>query len=109
MGLLDWLRGGSSPPGGPDAALVAEAVERIIQTANPRLRFADRYAQRLSPAVASAMAYAAELVAAAPAAREATAAGWTADPCMRALFATPDDIVRAFSRSTELRAFFEAH
>ena len=109
MGLLDWLRGNSSPPGGPDAALVAEAVERVVQTANPRLRFADRYAQRLGPAVASAMGYAAELLASVPAAREATAAGWAADPCMRAFFATPDDIVRAFSRSTDLRAFFDVH
>lgn len=109
MGLLDWLRGSSSSPGGPDAAAVDEVVQRVVQTANPRLRFASRCAQRLGPAVASAMAYATDLVAAVPAAREATAAGWASDPCMRAMFATPDDIVRAFSRSTELRVFFEQH
>ncbi|WP_332672957.1 hypothetical protein [Aromatoleum sp.] len=109
MGLLDWLRGGAAPPSGPDRARIAEAVERIVQTANPRLRYAPRYARRLTPAVASALTYAAELVATVPAAREATAAGWAADPCMRSLFATPDDVVRAFSRSIELRAFFDEH
>jgi hypothetical protein len=107
MGLLDWLRGGHpSAAGGPAAAAVGEAVERVVQTANPRLRFARHYAERLAPAVASAMTYATELVGAVPPAREATAAGWSADPCMRAFFATPDDIVQAFSRSTDLRAFF---
>ena len=109
MGILDWLLGRGQPAGGPGAATVEEAVERIVETANPRLRFASRHAQRLSPAVRTAMAYAAELVAAVPVVREATAAGWAGDPCMRAFFATPDDIVRAFSRSTEVRSFFDGH
>lgn len=108
MGILDWWRGRhSSAEGGPDAVAVGEAVEHIVQTANPRLRFARRYAQRLAPAVASAMAYAVEIVESAPPAREATAAGWSADPALRAFFATPDDIVHAFSRSVEVRAFFD--
>jgi hypothetical protein len=108
MGILDWWRRGhTSAEGGPDAAAVDEAVEHIVQTANPRLRFARRYAQRLAPAVATAMAYAEEIVDAAPPAREATTAGWAVDPAMRAFFATPDDIVQAFSRSVEVRAFFD--
>src|SRR5574337_697173 len=110
MSILDWWRGRhASRPGGPDAAAVGEMVEHIVKTANPRLRFAQRYAQRLAPAVESAMVYAAELVAAAGSAREATAAGWAADSGLRAFFATPDDIVRAFSRSVEVRTFFNQH
>jgi hypothetical protein len=110
MGILDWWRDRQvRSPDGPGAEAVQETVEHIVDTANPRLRFAPRYAQRLSPAVESALGYASQLVAAVPPAREATAAGWTADPCMRAFFATPDDIVRAFSRSIELRAFFNSN
>lgn len=108
MGLLDWLRGGGAPRGSEGAG-IAEAIDRIVQTADPRLRFAPRFARRLTPAVASAQAYARELVATLPAAREATPAGWAADRCMHALFATPDAIAHAFSRSVELRAFFDQH
>lgn len=109
MGILDWLLGRGKPAAGPGAGAVEDAVERIVDTANPRLRFAARYAQRLGPAVQTAMAYAAELVSTETAVREATAAGWAADPCMRAFFVTPDDIVRAFSRSIEVRGFFDEH
>jgi hypothetical protein len=48
-------------------------------------------------------------VASVPPARDASAAGWQSDPFMRAFFATAEDLVRAFSRSAELRAWFEAN
>lgn len=108
MGILDWWHGRSRD--GTDAAndgAVLELVERIVDTTNPRLRFVWHYQQRLAPVVASAMAYLVEILMSVPAARAASAAGWSSDPYLRAFFATPDDLVRAFSRSADLRAWFE--
>jgi hypothetical protein len=53
------------------------------------------------------MDYAAALVGSVPPAREATAAAWQSDACLRAFFATPDDIARELSRSPVVRSWFE--
>ena len=108
MGILDWIRGRRERIGDPAAeARAAEALERIIQLTNPRLRFARRYRPRLIPAVQTAMEYARSLVAGASPEREASAATWPSDVYLRAYFATADDLARAFSRSTDLRAWFD--
>jgi len=108
MGILDWLRGSSASAASPqERQQIDETVERVVQTTNPKLRFASRYRARLDPAVAKSFAYVRELVATQPAIREASAAAWSGDPYLRAFFATADDLVLAFSRSPDLRAFFE--
>lgn len=108
MGILEWWRGrGHRASGGPSDEAVNEVVEHVVETTNPKLRFVRRYQQRLAPAVGSALAYLAEVVMSLPAAREASAAGWSSDAYLRAFFATPDDLVRAFSRSADLHAWFE--
>ena len=109
MDIIDWLRahlGGSA--GGKDAP-AAEALERIVQLANPRLAFAHRYKSRLTPAVRNAMDYAVELVARVAPAREASAAAWQSDRCIRAMFATAQDVTRVFSRSPEVQSWFAAN
>ena len=109
MGILDWIlgrRGGGDPAA---AKRAEEALERIIQLTNPRLRYARRFRARLVPAVQSAMAYAQSLLASVPPEREASPATWPSDGCMRAFFATADDLARAFSRSNELRTWFDAN
>ena len=108
MGILDWLLGRS----GIDPAeekRAGEALERIVQLTNPRLRFARRLPQRLIPAVQAGAEYARTLLTSVPPEREASAAAWQSDPYMRAFFATADDLARAFSRSNELRAWFDAN
>src|SRR5690349_8385027 len=109
MSISDWFRRGRHAKAGANGRETAETLERIVQLTNPRLKFARRYRTRLTPAVETAMRYAHELVAGAPPACEASAASWQSDPCMRAFFATADDLARAFSRSAELRAWFEAN
>ena len=107
MGILDWIRGKRSA-GDPKAeAGAAEALERIIQLTNPRLRFARRYRPRLLPAVQTAIEYARSLVADTAPEREASTATWPSDIYLRAYFATAEDLARAFSRSTDLRAWFD--
>jgi len=108
MSILNWWRGRS---GGASDALdrqrVDEAIERVVQTTNPKLRFAARYHARLAPAVRTALAYVSEVVAAVPPMREASRAAWANDPYLQAFFATADDIALAFSRAPDLRAHFE--
>jgi hypothetical protein len=107
MGILSlWerLTGGTRAPLHPRAD---EAVERVVQVANPKLRLVPRYRARLSPAVSAALGYVGNLVAALPPAREASAAGWAEDPYIHAFFATAGDIARAFSRASDLRAHFD--
>jgi hypothetical protein len=108
MGILAWWRkrgGGTASP--QDARRIEEAVNRLVQATNPRLQFARRYRARLTPGVKQSLAYIGELVASLPPPREATAAGWASDPCIGTFFASPEALVRAFSRSTDLREYFQ--
>ena len=108
MSILNWWRGRSgSASDALDGQRVDEAVERVVQTTNPKLRFATRYHSRLAPAVRTALAYVSEVVAAVPPVREASRAAWASDPYLQAFFATADDIPLAFSRAPDLRAYFE--
>jgi len=109
MGLFDWFRGPRNSANAEREAHARESVERVVQLSNPRLHFARGYRARLLPAVRTAMEYARALVASMPPARDATAAAWQSDAYIRAFFATPDDLARAFSRSAEMRAWFDTH
>jgi hypothetical protein len=108
MGILDWWRQRSgSAAGSQDGKRIDEAVERVVQTTNPRLKFARRYRARLAPAVRDSLDYIRDLLASLPPPREASAAGWAADPCIGAFFSSPTVLAQAFSRSTDLRAHFD--
>lgn len=109
MSIIDWAGRHWTDANPPPEADANEAVERIVQVVNPRLRFARRYRARLAPAVQAAREYARVLVCAVPPARAASAAGWSADPYMRAFFANPDDLARAFGRSPDLHSWFSAN
>jgi hypothetical protein len=107
MGILDWLRGHFQDGSESKDPAVGDTIERIVQLANPRLTFAHRYRSRLAPAVRNAMDYAAGLVAGAAPAREASTAAWQSDPCIRAMFGTAQEVGRTFSRSPEVRQWFQ--
>ena len=109
MGILDWILGRRAAGNPAEEAGASEALERIIQLTNPRLQYARRFRPRLVPAVRTAMDYARSMLASVPPAREASTQAWQSDVYMRAFFATADDLVRAFSRSPELRAWFDAN
>jgi hypothetical protein len=107
MGIGDWFRGRRPRISPSDQARAAETLERIVQLVNPRLRFAYRYRRRLLQPVLGTLEYAHSLVAHVPAAHEASRATWSADPAMRAFFAGPGDLILGFSRSPEVRAWFD--
>jgi hypothetical protein len=110
MGLRELLQrafgGGTSIVDRPG---VGDAIERIVQIANPKLKLVSRYRARLAPPVAASLQYVEQLVAPIPAARVASAQAWAGDPCLAAFFATAPDIARAFSRSRDVRAYFDAN
>jgi hypothetical protein len=108
MGILDKLRHGAAPAGGPDPRHVSATIERVAQL-QPQLRLARRYAQRLAPAAATALGYIGDMVAAIPPPREASAAAWSTDPYLHAYFVSGDEVAQVISRSADLRAHFAAH
>ena len=109
MRLLDWIRGGPSHAITHDDEQTSEELDRVLQLTNPRLRYARRYRARLIPALKGAKEYTKSLIAGIPPARDASVETWRSDECMRAFFASPDELIRCFSRSPELRAWFDIH
>jgi hypothetical protein len=103
--LGSWL--GGLFGGARSSAAVDAAVERIVQVVNPRLKLVRRYRARLAPAVERSLDYVNQLVAAIPPIRAASVAAWSADPYLCAFFGSAKDLARAFSRSADVRAYFE--
>jgi hypothetical protein len=93
---------------GSDQARINETTARIL-VMNPRLKNARHYEKSLVRALKTSLRYTDDLVASLPRLRDANADAWSSDPSIRAFFATPDDLPRAFSRSETLRAWFNGH
>jgi hypothetical protein len=108
MGILSWLLNTDKPADSQNKQKIDAIVEGIMRL-NPHLRLARRYQARLAPAVATSLEYVGTLVDSIPAAREASAAVWSADPYIHAFFVSADDVPKVISRSAELREFFERH
>ncbi|MBP0620703.1 hypothetical protein [Cupriavidus consociatus] len=105
MTVLNWLRRrGKHHDGARDAerAALAERVTRLC----PYVRLAGGYRKRLAPALAIADRYVREVVAGLPPASPASEATWNSDPYIHAFFATAQDVMPVFSRSSDLRDYF---
>ena len=108
MAILSWWRSRTSDTASSaDRQRIDELLERVVQTTNPKLRFARNYQARLRPVVAVSLAHVCDLVASMPPVREASASAWSGDAYIQTFFASADDLVQAFSRSQDLRAHFE--
>lgn len=88
---------------------VLAAIEQVVEKTNPRIRFVRGYQKKLRPAVTNALQYLDELVATIPKPIEVKRSAWFANPYLNAFFATADEMQLLFSRSKELREFFERH
>jgi len=109
MGILDWLFGGSDDATGStvDPAVIDQRIEQVVQIVNPRLKLVAGYHRKLAPAVAQAVLYCRELEAQIPSGLDMSAAAWSQNPVLRALFATAQDVPDVFSRCAEVQDFFE--
>ena len=85
-----------------DDALIREAIERVVDGTDPRLRAVSHYRRKLRDAVAHSVDYVAQQVATLPPAIEVGRRRFTTDPCLRALFISPDHLREVLSFSQTL-------
>lgn len=69
---------------------VAQAMERVVDLVNPRLRAVSRYRQRLSPVVQRALDHVEELAGRVPGPIRIDRGSWAVDPVVNALFGSVD-------------------
>ena len=103
MGFFDWLFG-KRPCCESDARL-KEAVDRVIQGTDPRLKAIGNVRERLAPAVAVALDYVHELAGSIPTCIEITPEAWARSAMLRAMFVRPADVADTLSNSHDLREF----
>ena len=108
MGLLDWLLGMNDEAAGTSVAadILEQRTEQVVAMIDPRLKLVPGYQRKLAPAVEQSVLYCRGLEAQLPPVIETSAAAWSTNPLLRALFATAQDIPAVFSRSAELQQFF---
>lgn len=107
MSLFDRLfarRRGETAAG--DDALIASAAERAAQVVEPRLALLPDYLKRMRPALEVTIAHVREFVVGLGGAREASAAAWSRDATIRAVFVRAEDVAATISRSREVQRFF---
>jgi hypothetical protein len=85
------------------------AIERVVDTINPKLRAVSGYRKKLKPAVERSLAYCAGLVETLPLAVEVNGKTWSTDPTVRAFFSGVGDLQRVYSRSQEVQEYFDRH
>lgn len=108
MGLFRSLFGGSNgAPGNPDEAAIREAIERLVEETDPRIRLIRRYAEKLRSGVETALGHNRDIVARIAGPIVLDAQSWSTDPLVNAAFARAADIPGVVSRSVEVREFFE--
>ena len=88
---------------------LAAVIEDVVSHTEPRLRAARRYRRRLEGPVEKSLLYGEALAWAIPGPFDFDAAAWSADPLVHAFFSSVPAMRQCFSRSRELRAFFDSH
>lgn len=106
--MFNWLFKRDDGHPGASSEDVRQALGRIVAIA-PQIRLANRYEARLAPAIGKTLGFARELVGAMPSSRDATPGAWAGDPYLRAMFATPEDIVEIIGQSRDVRGWFDEH
>ncbi|MGH8507285.1 MAG: hypothetical protein ACREVH_00995, partial [Gammaproteobacteria bacterium] len=109
MGLFRSLFGvrTGDTSGKAEEAAIREAIERLVEDADPRIRLVRRYPEKLRPGVEMALHHSRDIVACIPGPVALDTESWRNDPLVNAAFARADDISGVVSRSVEVREFFE--
>lgn len=81
MGFFDWLF--ASRVSGEGDQRLKQAVERVIEGTDPRLKAVSHARARLEPAVAHALTFASKTVGSLPPCIEMTPTAWTERPAAR--------------------------
>ncbi|HPF57319.1 MAG TPA: hypothetical protein P5149_05440 [Candidatus Competibacteraceae bacterium] len=101
--ILQSLFSRTSQPGKFDKELMLQAIERVVDGTDPRLRAVSHYRRKLWGAVEHAIDFVVNFVNALPPAIVADRQGYMTDPRLRALFASPEHLreILSFSDGTQ--------
>ncbi|MCK4703959.1 MAG: hypothetical protein KAT90_00640, partial [Gammaproteobacteria bacterium] len=86
---------------------LAEAIDRVIEGTDTKLRLVPGYRKKLQREVAASLEYIASLVDQISGPMDISRKTFISDPEVRAYFSTPDALQNIFSCGTELKTFFE--
>ncbi len=89
--------------------LVSIAIEQVAEAVDPRFRLVRGYARKLRPAVEHMLVYAENVCARLPGPMEFSRRSWSSDATVRALFPSPEQLRRVFSRNQAIVDFFDRH
>lgn len=109
MGLLDWFRQ-RTPKLGQETiseSLLREATDYLVKMTDPRLALVDDYRGRMAAAVRTSLRFIAEAQNSLMPPRPLTVTSWALDPCIKAVFVHPDELIEVASRSADLRDFVD--
>lgn len=105
--LLRKLR--KSMPHPREGADLLNAIEKVVDGTDSRIRLVSGYRRKLQDAVVTALAFVDELVAGIPQAIEISARTFASNPYVNAFFVNPADLQTVISHSSEIRDFTEVH
>ncbi len=86
-----------------------DAIDRVIDGIDSRLRLVPGYRAQLLPAVQRSLDYISTLVDQVPGPLDMSRKNFVSNPEVRAYFATPDSLQSVFSCGSEVRTFFSEH
>ncbi|KPK33879.1 MAG: hypothetical protein AMJ66_04680 [Betaproteobacteria bacterium SG8_40] len=107
-GIAGRLFGPAAPPDA-DQALVADAIEAIVDAVDPRIRAERRYASKLEAGVRRTIEHMRAIGQRLPPPVDLSPASWQSEALVRCCFARPDDVRELLGRSRELYRFFAAN
>lgn len=94
-------------PGGPDQALIDKAIERVVDGTDGRLRLLSKYRDRLRDPVTRAVEHVIGLVDDFPVPAEISRSAYSADPRLRAFFASIDHLREVMGESQTIRSYLK--
>ncbi len=106
--LLHSIFGGGEQRGRYPASLVDLAIERAVDSTDPRLRALPGYANKLREATIKAIDHVVELVNAIQEPLEVATATYSGDPRLGALFASAETMIDILGRDQTLRDYLDS-
>ncbi len=88
-------------------AVILDAVDQVVDGTEPKIRLVYGYRKKLQDAVSRSLAYIDQLVESIPEPIEVSRKTFISNPQVNAYFSSIEDLHEIFSRSSELRAFFD--
>ena len=109
MGMLRRILGNylKNKPIRQHAREIEEAIQRVVEEVNPRIRFVPGYRDKLGNATWRALKYTDRIIEGIAGPVECSREQWQRDPLLRALFTNSRDMRERFSRSRPVREFLE--